>query len=124
MADSPAFSRVAPVPYYAVIFASQRTPGDGGYGAMAERMTTLASSQPGFIGIESARGSDGFGITVSYWDSPESIRTWKEHAEHLLAQETGIGRWYEHYEVRVARVERAYSGPTGQLHPTVWDGAS
>ena len=26
---------------------------------------------PGFLGVESVRGADGLGITVSYWPSPE-----------------------------------------------------
>lgn len=41
-------------PYYAVIFASQRTEGDNGYGNMAKKMEELASGQKGFLGIESA----------------------------------------------------------------------
>ena len=52
-------------PYYAVIFSSHRTESDNGYGEMAERMVRLASQQPGFLGVESARES--VGITVSYW---------------------------------------------------------
>ncbi len=54
-------------PYYAAIFTSLRTPGENGYGKMAEAMETLAATQPGFLGIESAR--DGLGITVSYWEA-------------------------------------------------------
>ena len=43
-------------PYYAVIFTSQRTPGDdAGYGAMADAMVELAAVQDGYIGIESVR---------------------------------------------------------------------
>jgi heme-degrading monooxygenase HmoA len=121
MTSDPAFAPSLPVPYYAVIFASRRTPGDQGYGAMAERMAALAATQPGYLGIESVRGTDGFGITISYWDSPEAIQGWKTHSEHLVAQETGVEKWYEHYELRVARVERAYSGPIGHLHATTWD---
>ena len=52
-------------PYTAVIFTSLRTDGDLGYGVMSQRMVDLASQQPGFLGVESAR--DGVGITVSYW---------------------------------------------------------
>jgi hypothetical protein len=52
-------------PYYAVIFTSHRTGDDNGYGQMAERMVELASKQPGFLGVESAR--EEVGITVSYW---------------------------------------------------------
>jgi heme-degrading monooxygenase HmoA len=96
-------------PYYAVIFSSQRSQGDAGYDALAERMTALAKAQPGYLGVESVRGADGFGITVSYWDSEANITAWKRHAEHRIAQETGQATWYTHYETRVAKVERAYS---------------
>jgi len=36
-------------PYYAVIFTSQRTEGDRGYGRMADRMVELARAQPVFL---------------------------------------------------------------------------
>jgi heme-degrading monooxygenase HmoA len=121
MSPDPAIVPYIKPPYYVVIFTSRRTPGDDGYGAMAERMGRLAATQPGYLGFESVRNVEGLGVTLSYWESPEAIRAWKDHAEHQIAQETGIRRWYEHYEVRVARVERAYSGPGEQRHPTAWD---
>ena len=105
------FARTPEPPYYAVIFTSTRTAVDDGYGAMADRMVELASQQPGFLGVESTRGVDGLGITVSYWTSLEAIAAWKANAEHRIAQITGHQKWDEHYETRIARVERAYSGP-------------
>lgn len=93
-------------PYFAVIFTSQRTAGDYGYDAMADRMVELATKQPGFLGVESARDASGFGITVSYWSSLEAIAAWRAHAEHRVAQETGRKQWYAHFKTRVARVER------------------
>lgn len=98
-------------PYYAVVFTSERTPLDGGYGDMAERMVELASQQPGFLGVESVRGADGAGITSSYWADLESIRRWKANVEHLVAQRRGREGWYARYRVRVARVERDYGWP-------------
>ena len=95
-------------PYYAVIFASQRADGDNGYGAMAERMEALAALQPGFLGMESARGPNGFGITVSYWETLEAIHRWKANAEHREAQQLGRERWYCDYRLRICRVEREY----------------
>ena len=95
-------------PYYAVIFTSLRTEGDRGYGSTAERMIELASQQPGFLGVESARTTDGLGITVSYWASEDAIAGWKAHSEHKLAQETGQRVWYADYFLRIARVERDY----------------
>ncbi|HYF36402.1 MAG TPA: antibiotic biosynthesis monooxygenase, partial [Prosthecobacter sp.] len=84
------------------------TEGDRGYDEMAQRMVELAAQQPGFLGVESARGADGAGITVSYWSSEEAIAAWKAHTEHQPAQEAGKRTWYEDYSVRVAKVERAY----------------
>ena len=99
-------------PCYAVIFSSRRTPGDNGYDAMAEQMDELAKTMPGYLGIESARGADGFGITVSYWESEAAIANWKRNAAHLEAQRKGRAEWYETYAVRVAKVERAYTMKT------------
>lgn len=114
MSTPPAFASTPEPPYYAVVFASQRTEGDEGYRRMAERMVELAAFQPGFLGIEGARGADGFGITVSYWISEEAIANWKAHAEHRVAQELGRRSWYAHYVLRVAKVERAYSKPSSE----------
>jgi heme-degrading monooxygenase HmoA len=106
---SPDFAQLPSPPYYTVIFSSLRSPGDKGYGAMADRMVELAGQQPGFLGVESVRDNSGFGITASYWKSLESTSHWKAHAEHRVAQETGKREWYAHYELRIAKVERAYS---------------
>ncbi|MCM3127893.1 antibiotic biosynthesis monooxygenase family protein [Paenibacillus provencensis] len=92
-------------PYYAVIFSSKRTEGDNGYGIMADKMVELASRQPGFLGVEAARDQE-LGITVSYWKDLESIRAWKEHSVHQLAQERGKKEWYRSFSLRVALVER------------------
>ncbi len=99
--------------YYAVIFTSKRTLHNDGYDETAARMLELAAQQPGFLGVESARQE--IGITVSYWESLESITEWKKQAEHRIAQEFGRSKWYEAYTIRIARVEREYhfeSNPT------------
>ena len=102
-------ARTPKPPYYAVIFTSRRTAADPeGYDRTADRMVELAATMAGFLGIESARNSEGVGITISYWDSPESIQRWREHAEHRLAQWAGKERWYEHYSIRICRVEKEY----------------
>ena len=93
-------------PYYAVIFTSERTEGDNGYGIMADKMVELASIQPGFLGIESAR--EGVGITVSYWRDLAAIKAWKANAEHQIAQKKGRKKWYSTFKVRVSKVERDY----------------
>ena len=93
-------------PYYAVIFTSRQTENIEGYTEMAELMETLAKQQPGFLGIESARNE--IGITVSYWQSLESIKNWKANLDHLVAQKKGREQWYSYYNVRICKVEREY----------------
>lgn len=101
-------------PYLAVIFTSRLAPQTGsgpepdGYREAAERMAELVAGQPGFLGMESARGPDGLGITVSYWRDETAITGWRRHVEHLLVQDRGRREWYNRYVVRVAQVHRAY----------------
>ena len=110
---SPSPSPIAPVwtePHVAVIFTSVRTDADpDGYAAMAGDMDALSRQQPGYLGIESARGADGVGITVSYWASEADASAWKQVADHLGAQRLGRERWYREYATRVATVTRAYT---------------
>jgi heme-degrading monooxygenase HmoA len=100
-------ARTPEPPYFAVIFTSTRTDVDGGYADMAAKMEELAAQQPGFLGVETARGADGLGITVSYWESEEAIANWRRNVEHRLAQSQGREQWYAEFCTRVAKVERA-----------------
>jgi heme-degrading monooxygenase HmoA len=93
-------------PYYAVIFTSVRTEADDGYEEMAEKMLHLAQQQQGFLGAESARNT--IGITVSYWRDLESIKKWKQDADHRLAQQKGREQWYRSFKTRIAKVETDY----------------
>jgi heme-degrading monooxygenase HmoA len=107
-------ARTPKPPYFAVVFTSIRSEMDSnGYAVTSSRMLELAREQPGFLGVDSARGDDGLGITVSYWASLEAIGAWRAHAEHLLAQEQGRAKWYEQYSLRVCRVERAWEFEAG-----------
>ncbi|WP_319584324.1 antibiotic biosynthesis monooxygenase [uncultured Pseudodesulfovibrio sp.] len=89
---------------WAVIFTSVRTKSNDGYAATAGRMLELAQSMPGFLGVDSAR--EDVGITVSYWESVEAIRAWREHPEHQAAQARGRKEWYASFTTRVCKVER------------------
>ncbi|MCX7546527.1 antibiotic biosynthesis monooxygenase [Xanthomarina sp. F1114] len=93
-------------PYYAVIFTSILTENTEGYSEMAENMEALARQQSGFISMESARA--GLGITVSYWDSLDAIKSWKQQSDHLVAQQKGQDTWYNWYHIRICKVEREY----------------
>ena len=93
----------------AVIFASIRNDVDAvGYDEAAAAMDALAATQPGYRGVDSARGADGMGITVSYWADDDAAIAWRNHPEHTAIRERGRALWYDSYSVNVARIERAY----------------
>lgn len=81
---------------------------------MANKMVEMAEAQPGYVGIETTRDGEGLGITVSYWADEAALKNWKQVSEHLYAQKMGREKWYEHYTLRVAKVERSYDGPAGR----------
>ncbi|CAA6604819.1 conserved hypothetical protein [Rhodospirillaceae bacterium LM-1] len=93
-------------PNYVVVFISQRAEGDNGYGTMAERMVESVEKFDGYLGAESVRDASGFGITVSYWQGLDDISRWKADAEHQAAQRLGREKWYEHFRLTVAKVEK------------------
>jgi heme-degrading monooxygenase HmoA len=89
-----------------VIFTSIRTDVDNGYADMSNKMIELAKQQDGFLGVESAR--EGIGITVSYWRDLDSIKKWRDNAEHTIARNKGRAIWYESFNTRIVKVERDY----------------
>jgi len=98
----------------AVIFVSQETGADlTGYAAAAGEMAALAERQPGYLGVDSTRGADGLGITVSYWADEDAARAWKANAEHAAIRDRGRERWYAWYSLHVAAVGRSYDWARG-----------
>ena len=93
-------------PYYAVIFTSKKTDNIMDYDEMSKEMESLAKQQKGFLGMDSV--CNEIGITISYWDSIEAIKNWKENLQHQIAQKIGKETWYSEYHVRICKVEREY----------------
>ena len=92
--------------HYAVIFTTKSRADNGEeYLDMATEMEELAAKQPGYLGVDSARTPGGVGITVSYWRDMASIKGWRDHARHQVAQQTGKDQFYEMYTLRVALVQ-------------------
>jgi heme-degrading monooxygenase HmoA len=95
-------------PYYTVVITTTLDPLTGGYDDAAAQMGALVETYPGFLGVESARDADGFGVSVSYWRDLEGLRAWRDDVEHRTTMHAGQESWYRSYHVRVARVEREY----------------
>lgn len=92
---------------YVVIFRAKTRVLDGEYSKVAARMRDLALNQFGCIEFQAVTEGNNE-IAVSYWSDEESIRAWKSHSEHVLAQQLGRERWYESYVVQVAQITREY----------------
>ena len=96
---------------YAVIFTAQRTHDDTqeAYAIAAKRMEELAQTMPGYLGFVSTRDENGFGITISYWESEDAIKAWRDNLEHSAVRERGRDEWYLNYNLQVAKIERSYA---------------
>ncbi len=102
------FTKTPPPPYYAVIFTSQRTAVDDGYTELNDELYQEALQFDGYIGAETLRNAEGFGVAVLYWRDEVSIQQWARYAKHIRAKQGGKEKWYEGYRVRIAKVEREY----------------
>lgn len=92
---------------FVVIFRARTRTLDDEYFRVASRMRELALSHFGCLEFQAlTEGQDE--VALSYWPDEESIRAWKSHSEHLLAQQLGRERWYESYVVQVAQITREY----------------
>jgi len=100
-------------PYYAVIFSRKLSGNTEGYAEMSSTMQTLAEKQPGYLGLDAIRNEEQQGISISYWDSLEAIQSWRNNVQHQQAMNQGTALWYQNYQVKIARVERAYAFDSG-----------
>ena len=92
---------------YAVIFRSKTKKLDDSYFEMAKRMRELAINEYGCL--EFTAVTEGVNeIAISYWESLEQIKKWKQNSEHLVAQRLGQEKWYEDYSVEIVEVIDRY----------------
>ncbi|MGE4570512.1 MAG: antibiotic biosynthesis monooxygenase [Gammaproteobacteria bacterium] len=92
---------------YVVIFTAKLKQLDECYYEMAAKLKEVAFDQYNCIKFTSCTEGN-LEISASYWHSLEDIKSWKQHADHLQAQEKGKREWYESYEVQVSEVLREY----------------
>jgi len=97
-----------------VIFRARARQLDAAYSELAAELRETALRDFGCVAFHSV-GEDGEEIALSYWPDEASIRAWKAHNRHLLAQDRGREHWYESYTVQVAQITREYSHPDDTL---------
>jgi heme-degrading monooxygenase HmoA len=88
---------------YAVIFKATVAELDEEYFHTAERLKELAFEKYDCQNFVSVTEGDEE-IAISYWDSLEQIRAWKNDPEHRCAQAIGVQKWYESFSVEVCQI--------------------
>jgi heme-degrading monooxygenase HmoA len=93
-----------------ILFRSKFTEQAGeDYRTMDAELEKLVQENPGFIAAKSYTSADGERLTVVWWRDEESLTEWRNLMRHREAQEIGRQKWYEYYNVEVARVTRSKS---------------
>ena len=95
---------------FVVIFRATARHLDAEYSATAARMRELALTQFGCLDFTAVTEGNQE-VALSYWPDEASIRAWKQHTDHLMAQQLGRERWYSRYSVEVAEIKRHYQQP-------------
>ncbi len=88
---------------YAVIFKASVAELDEEYTHLAQRLKNLAFEKYGcrdFVSV--TEGNEE--IAISYWDTAQQIRDWKNDPEHRLAQTRGREKWYRSWRVEICEV--------------------
>src|SRR5215813_1203458 len=89
------------------VFRSRLMPGvREDYVTLAERMTELAMSMPGYISHKGFTADDGERCTIVEFESEEAQRAWRMNAEHREAQKKAREIYYETYSVQVCELKR------------------
>jgi heme-degrading monooxygenase HmoA len=92
------------------------------YETWASKMDELVQTVPGYLRHTTVSDEATHrAITVSYFDSLESLQQWREVQEHQNAQKLGRDHFYEEYRVDIAAVTRSYGWSAGDLtsHATI-----
>ena len=95
-------------PYVCAVFTSIRTEINEGYEQMNDILFKEINKVSGYLGNETFRDKDGFGVNVSYWKDMKSLKYWRDNELHKKAQALGKSKWYKEYKLRICKVERNY----------------
>jgi heme-degrading monooxygenase HmoA len=95
----------------AVIFEVEMNPGRGeDYFELAGNLRPELEAIEGFISVErfQSLGDENKYVSVSFWRDEKAIKTWRDHAEHRIAQDRGKRELFADFRIRVAEVVRDY----------------
>lgn len=90
------------------VFRSRLMPDIGDdYVALADRMSELAVTMPGYVSSKDFVAEDGERVTVVEFESEEGMHAWRTHPEHIAAQRKARQIYYSEYSIQVCEVVRS-----------------
>ena len=96
--------------HYVIVFKSKLRPGvEAEYGKRGEEIYKIAAGMPGLISAEDYTGADGARVSIIEFDTLEHLHAWRDHAEHLRAQQEGRDKFYAMYSIQICQVQRSSS---------------
>ena len=81
------------------------------YDALDEKMFALVQTMPGFLGAHGYGSAETGAISVIRFASQDALRAWRDHPDHVVAQQRGKADFYASYTIEVCDVVRAYQFP-------------
>lgn len=97
---------------YAIIFEVwPYASGKERYFELAAQLKTILATQPGFISVERFQSliDEEKLLSLSFWESEEAIKGWREQLDHLQAQKEGKEKLFRAYRLRVVKTMRDYA---------------
>lgn len=72
----------------------------------------------GFISVErfASLTTQGKLVSLSFWESEEAIKEWKNNVAHQSAQDKGINSYFKDFRIRAAKIEQDYNLADRQQH--------
>lgn len=93
-----------------ITFRTRLNPGhEAELASLGARMYELATTTPGFLAYKDYAAADGEYVSIVEFDSAENLARWRNHPEHVAAQQAGRERLFAWYQIQVCEVIREYA---------------
>lgn len=96
----------------AVIFeVKPKSSGKDQYLQIASELRQMLKDIDGFISIERFQSltEENKILSLSFWESEDAVRKWRNLEAHRLAQKKGRNELFQDYRIRVATITRDYT---------------
>ena len=83
-------------------------------GALHQKMHALVTTMPGFVSVKTFTAEDGEVLALAEFESLNALQPWKEHPEHIVAQQRGREEFFAAYRAQICSLirEATFTAPT------------